>query len=318
VSKVLGHLIQDQIELLGEGTRKQDAKLTIQALRARRLRDSLEGAGTSVSARTASILSDGLATGQFAVTATNVAMRNNAGGGIDIDCSCKPPILAPFLACSIEILVGNVSCVTPPDSACPNCAMTIGVNVSGIGSMAIAGKADELGRGALKAMPVGVAEAARTISKLVFPIEDRLRLREQLRMLEIGPTRALANLSFPLMSEADALVKLFDRSEGNLLQLAVGDYDRSLSRDLASGLAAGSIQVNEGEGTIQVLARPAGSTGVTAKLECLCVQDDEAGGCNYVFDPGPPGKVSCNSSGCDLCEPKVTIGRSALAGLFMA
>jgi hypothetical protein len=245
-------------------------------------------------------------------------MRNNNSGGIDIDCSCKPPILAPFLACSIEILVGNVTCVTPPDSACPNCAMTIGVNVLGTGSMAIAAKADALGRGALKAMPIGLADAARTISKLVFPIEDRLRLRDQLRMLQVEPTRVLANLSFPLMSEADALVKLFDRSDGDLLRLAVGDYDRATSRDLASGIAAGSIEVNEREGKIQVLARPAGSPGVTATLECICVSDEEGGGCTYVFDPGPPGKVSCNPSSCDICEPKVTIGRSALAGLAMA
>jgi len=274
--------------------------------------------GTSVSARTASLLSDALATGRFAVTATNVSMRNNNSGGIDIDCSCKPPILAPFLACAIEILVGNVTCVTPPDSACPNCAMTIGVNVLGTGSMAIAGKADALGRGALKAMPVGLAEAARTISKLVFPIEDRLGLRDQLRMLQVKPSRVLANLSFPLMSEADALVKLFDRSDGDLMRLAVGDYDRATSRDLASGIASGSIEVNEREGKIQVIARPADSTGVTAKLECLCVEDEEGGGCNYVLDPGPPSKVSCNAAGCALCEPKVTIPKFGLAGLFMA
>ncbi len=310
MSQVLGQLLQLQGELLGKVSHPQ----AIQASRAERLREGLQAVGMPVETSTAALLADALATGRFAIGATNVYLRNDGGSGVDVDCSCKPPILSPFLRCEFAATLGELRCRAPPDSACPSCSMTVGTGISGTGTIALTGDAETLGRGFLDHLPATVAEAVRTLSQLSFPVEDRLRLRDQLRARGIAPTRTLFDVPFPLMSEPDALERLLNRDTGSLLRLALGDYDRTTIRKLARGLAFGSIEVDPGRRELRVVARQTDVPGVTVGVYCECVTGGE---CNYELDPD--GKtLKCHVSGdCEMCEMTVTIPGAAL-GRWMA
>jgi hypothetical protein len=316
VSKTLGQLLQFQAEMLVERTPKRGSRRTIQALRSGRLRETLGDFGTPVSARTAAVLADAFATGRFGITATDVFLRNNGDEGMDADCSCKPPILAPFLKCELQQHPSGLWCDKPADSACPNCKMTIGVGIPSTGSIALAGKAETLGQGYLDFLVPGLAAAARTLSTLSFPIEDPLRLRGELQALEVAPSRVLADLSFPLVTEADALVKLLDRGANNLLRLAVGDYDETVTRSLAGGLASGGIEVDEARRQLRVIARPIGpDTGVTVRVMCRCVS--EHGWCLYALNP-EGNHLSCVEVACAACDMITTFPSPTVEGLALA
>jgi hypothetical protein len=313
-NEVLGQLLQFYGEVTGKHTDRQKSARTIQARRSARLRDSLDNMGLKVTAETAELLADGLGSGHVSIGTTAVALQNNGSDGMDVGCGCSPPILAPFLACEMKVVAGAVWCVQPPASACPSCKLTVGLGIHGGGAIALGDDAETVGSKFLDQLPPGLRHTARTLSQLRYPVDDHLRLREQLRGLRRSPVPAFTELSFPLASEADALAKLFNRDGASLLRLAVGDYQDTTMRVLADGLASGSIGVDPGNRKVTFVARGISPGVPSAKVNCVCLGDD--GECNYVLSSSGD-KLTCEGADCEICEMEVTIPLRGL-GLFIA
>jgi hypothetical protein len=177
--------------------------------------------------------------------------------------------------------------------------------------IALFGDPGPLGQHFVEQLPKALITAADDFGKLSYPITDRLNLQDQLRDRRIEANRAVMSIPFPVLSLADALDKLFAARSGNLMQLAVGDYEQTMTRMLGRALSVGAIQVDEYARDLRVLTRP-NSQGVSVDVDCICFTKG-TGGCGLTIDESTA-TITCSGS-CTNCQMWVTIPTAGLLAL---
>lgn len=317
--RALGQLLQAYGEV-AESARPGN----IAANRRDRLRAELEGSGASVSAGVASVLADAMASGRLAVTDMYLFLSNDGGLGVRASCSCK----SGRGGCQKVIQFGRVQCVAPYGSTCKSCEWTLGLTIANAANRA-ASTPEQLGVQFVQQLPDAVTGAIAELAALIYPIVDRLSLREQreavapaqgLLQQQREPTsvtqhRLVSRLAFPLLSLADAIDKLFSTiveqpyAVTNQLRLAVGNYPSWVTRKLANALGTGAIAVDGKTRSLTVnlkRKRPSNDFDVA----CYCVWG--TGACDIQFSPTV---LSCAQTCEGVCFMQIKIPSLSLDGL---
>jgi hypothetical protein len=301
--ETIGQLLQ----AYGEALEPSNGRRSIHVLRRDRLSDAFERAGVSIARREASVLADGLATGHLAVTDSDVYLINTGGAGIRASCDCR----GGGSGCVLIVRGGTASCTRTSDSTCQRCGFIVGVNVPVVAAVALAGNAGALGEKFTDPLPEALSEAADDLGELSYPLADRLSLSEQMRERGREPSRALSHMSYPVMSLADGLEKVFATPRGNLMQWAVGDYAPRMTRNLARAFAVGAIQVDPASREVKVVTR-ARAPGVVVDVDCSCSRG--GAGCFITISP-TGGNIACEPAACrGACLIVVTIPSDRLPG----
>jgi hypothetical protein len=301
--ETIGQLLQAHGEALGPSNER-----SIQVLRRERLSDAFERADVSISSRHASVLADGLATGHLAVTDTDVYLINDGGAGIKAECKCK----GSGSGCELIVRGGTASCTRTENSTCQTCGFILGVNIPVVAAVAMEGNAGSLGENFTDSLPPALSEAADELAQLSYPVVDLLSLRDQLGERRLETSRALSRISFPVMSLADALEKLFAAPTRSLMRWAVGDYPPRMTRNLARAFSVGAIQVDPASRELRVVTR-ARAPGVVVDVSCDCSKG--SGGCFITISPSGQ-NIACIAGSCrGSCLIEVTIPAGRLDGL---
>ena len=212
--------------------------------------------------------------------------------------------------CEMIVCGPSASCNPTESNPCRDCGFILGLTVPTSQAVALDADLGLLGRHFLDQLPGGLDETAHDLARLDYPLADRLALHDQLKVRGLeSRSRALLRIVFPVLSLADALDKLFEGISGNLMRWAVGDYEPTTIRNLASALSAGAIKRDGSSRELKVLtmARP---QGVVVDVDCHCARP--SGSCELTLGGGPDvGVIYC--SGCSRCEMEVKIPSGLLA-----
>jgi hypothetical protein len=290
------------------------ARARIDVARRERLRTGLEREGVSVSARAAEVLADGLAGGRLGITDRNLYLINDGGAGVTAKCRCK----RGSGGCKVTIVAGSVLCDRATNSKCKSCGFRLGISINTVA--AFAGKPAQLGAMFVERLPGGYAEAVNELADLSYPVVDRVSFWEQRKRRSQGAGAALlSQLSFPLLTLADALDRLFSGTDSassgrpsvNLMRSAVGDYPTWLTRNLANAIVGGAVEVDEKRRGLTVAARRKRASGVTIDVECFC--SGLIGTCDLIYTED---RLSCSSGTCaGACFMFVEVPAEAMTGL---
>jgi hypothetical protein len=287
-AEAVGELLQAYGESVGLTRRGR-----IDGLRRDRLRAELEGAGASVSAHAASVLADAMASGRLAVGETHMYLQNDGGAGVKARCRCG----SGRGRCIAAIQFGKLTCFRDVSYPCRNCGFVLGLSIAKV-VPAGASKPGQLGTKFIEQLPDGFAHAINELAGLSYPLADRLGLREQRQQRSRDERNGLVSrLSFPILTLADALDRLFDGRLGeassppvNQLRLAVGDYPTWVVRNLANAIGEGGVEV---DATTRTLALRTKKPEPELDVDCFCFLG--VGKCDLIYERT---ELRCGSGSC--------------------
>jgi hypothetical protein len=162
--EAVGRLLQAYKQFTETSADATTERRTLQVLRRERLRQALSVVGTTVSAETAAVLADGLATGQFAITDTAIYLWNDGSTGIKADCHCK----SSGSGCQLTVTGASASCNKTRSSTCRDCGFTLGLTVPTSQPAAVAGDPAPLGQHFLDQLPAAIVDTAHNLTRLTF------------------------------------------------------------------------------------------------------------------------------------------------------
>lgn len=259
--------------------------------------DALEPWGVGIDLAAAAVLADALGSGFLSLTETAVAAIANGGDGIKASCRCK----GGTGSCSWRTVDNTTRC---ENKGCDRCGFTLGIGIPRSFLPSLASDPEDIGNAFIESLSARERSFIDGLSRLRFPIEDRLQLLEQLP--HTASRFVSRRMALPVPTLTGALDAALALSPGPVSEWAIGIYERTTISLLTQAIGGGAIALDPESRVVSVTALQTDG-GLTGEVTCTCYADGQC----VVSITKDEQLLFCTGS-CKSCVLDVTIPTAAL------